>query len=430
MQEKPLYVRIRGKVLGPFGFTQLKTLRDRGQFRRFHEVSEDRKNWVPASTLSDLFPGEEAMVETDGHLREEPSAQADVSLEPVIPSQKESAPQQSPAEWYYIDSDEKRHGPVSRETLISLHFNGAINGSTPVWKAGLSEWLEFSSPAAGMTVPLSAHDSAPAQAVGVGGRARQQSATGQTLEDWQAAVGWRRLRVGITLVLLSVFLWLGTITLVLFSIWVSTIGKEKPAVLAFVLAILALLLGFTSQVTEAVGYGFCAAASVRGNSKGLAITAFILAIATSVLATCILILFLTTGLASPLKANGPSLEVAAGVVLVFYILALLLGIVKPVFFQFHLRATAISLCAREFAKGILYMTILYGAAAFLLFFVLFIPMFYPPLSPFSEASRLGTAALTMVVFEVITAILFLIWVIWFILVLFKSRHLIAERLPV
>src|SRR5229473_4716393 len=80
MQEKPLYVRIRGKVLGPFGFTQLKTLRERGQFRRFHEISEDRQNWVPASTLGDLFPGEEATAETDSQLKEQPSDLADVRL--------------------------------------------------------------------------------------------------------------------------------------------------------------------------------------------------------------------------------------------------------------------------------------------------------------------------------------------------------------
>jgi S1-C subfamily serine protease len=57
MSDKQLYVRVRGKVTGPFEFQQLRSLRDRGQFRRFHEVSEDRKLWVSASTISELFPG-------------------------------------------------------------------------------------------------------------------------------------------------------------------------------------------------------------------------------------------------------------------------------------------------------------------------------------------------------------------------------------
>lgn len=56
MNDKQLFVRVRGKVTGPFGLQQLQSLRDRGQFRRFHEVSEDRKRWVSASTISELFP--------------------------------------------------------------------------------------------------------------------------------------------------------------------------------------------------------------------------------------------------------------------------------------------------------------------------------------------------------------------------------------
>src|SRR5260370_32806690 len=57
MNDRQLYVRVRGKVTGPVGFQQLKSLRDRGQFRRCHEISDDRERWVCASTISELFPG-------------------------------------------------------------------------------------------------------------------------------------------------------------------------------------------------------------------------------------------------------------------------------------------------------------------------------------------------------------------------------------
>jgi putative serine protease PepD len=53
----PLYVRVRGQVMGPFDRGQLEALRDRGQLQRFHEVSEDRRQWRPAADVPDLFSG-------------------------------------------------------------------------------------------------------------------------------------------------------------------------------------------------------------------------------------------------------------------------------------------------------------------------------------------------------------------------------------
>jgi S1-C subfamily serine protease len=55
MGTTPLYVRVRGQVLGPFDRGQLEALRDRGQLQRFHEVSEDRQKWRPAADVPGLF---------------------------------------------------------------------------------------------------------------------------------------------------------------------------------------------------------------------------------------------------------------------------------------------------------------------------------------------------------------------------------------
>lgn len=56
MNPTHLYIRSRGKILGPFSCEQLQLLRERGQLRRFHEVSEDRVTWVTAASLTELFP--------------------------------------------------------------------------------------------------------------------------------------------------------------------------------------------------------------------------------------------------------------------------------------------------------------------------------------------------------------------------------------
>lgn len=43
-------------------------------------------------------------------------------------------------EWYYTDSQQQRHGPVSDEELIALHNRNLLTGDTLVWRDGLSGW--------------------------------------------------------------------------------------------------------------------------------------------------------------------------------------------------------------------------------------------------------------------------------------------------
>ncbi len=49
------FVRVRGRVQGPFELSRLKELRARGQFSRIFEVSEDGRHWVSSESLADLF---------------------------------------------------------------------------------------------------------------------------------------------------------------------------------------------------------------------------------------------------------------------------------------------------------------------------------------------------------------------------------------
>ena len=57
MSEEIWYVRKSGKVTGPFTRTQLDgLLASRPEISHFHEVSQDKQSWSPASTLSWIFP--------------------------------------------------------------------------------------------------------------------------------------------------------------------------------------------------------------------------------------------------------------------------------------------------------------------------------------------------------------------------------------
>ena len=53
--ESRYYIRIRGRVLGPYSVPQLHALRNRGQFSRAHEISSDRQTWRRAADIESLF---------------------------------------------------------------------------------------------------------------------------------------------------------------------------------------------------------------------------------------------------------------------------------------------------------------------------------------------------------------------------------------
>jgi GYF domain 2/Domain of unknown function (DUF4190) len=128
------YVRMRGKIHGPFDVEKLKKMYARGQFSRAHEVSQDKRSWQPAGTLTELFSAPEKRVPQAGDNvfvavdPDEEEVQLDVSEPPET------------ARWYYNIGDE-RHGPVSLMDLRQLLLNGQVSPHDLVWKEGLSDWM-------------------------------------------------------------------------------------------------------------------------------------------------------------------------------------------------------------------------------------------------------------------------------------------------
>lgn len=122
------FVRIRGKVMGPFGDAQLVSLRDRGQLKPFHEVSTDRILWAPASTLTHIF-------------------KPTVSSEPVNTgfesAQSNSGNDDGVANdgWFVADDEGNRKGPLDYKTVKSMVSSNQVSPDTMVWKAGMADWI-------------------------------------------------------------------------------------------------------------------------------------------------------------------------------------------------------------------------------------------------------------------------------------------------
>lgn len=108
------YVRIQGRVLGPFQTHQLLSMRDRGQFKQFHEVSFDQRTWYPAGNFPELFP---SMGGPPAPARSQPERTLPMDAEPPPPRRRaarvddyDDPPDQYDEPDYYNDRRPRRGG--------------------------------------------------------------------------------------------------------------------------------------------------------------------------------------------------------------------------------------------------------------------------------------------------------------------------------
>jgi len=113
------YIRVRGRVRGPYNMARLKLLHARGQLSRVHQVSTDGQAWVSASTLGQVFTVKPQVVEPQ-----------------VVQS---AGVEREATQWYY-QKDEQSHGPVSDDQLQAMIMRGELSGDDPVCEVGATQW--------------------------------------------------------------------------------------------------------------------------------------------------------------------------------------------------------------------------------------------------------------------------------------------------
>lgn len=129
MSERYWFIRSRGRVLGPFTVPQLETMRARGQFTQFFEISEDRLNWESAATLTHLFPPSNAGAAAG-------SASRAIAIDEG-PAPTTSSGQS--ADWFFAVGD-GRQGPIPFDELQAKANRGEVRPETLVWSAGMADW--------------------------------------------------------------------------------------------------------------------------------------------------------------------------------------------------------------------------------------------------------------------------------------------------
>ena len=126
------YIRVRGRVLGPYDVAQLKTLRGRGQFGRANEVSTDRQTWQSAASIEHLFGGTTAIVTTRAASKEAASV--------AEPSGSGPPGRSMTPVWHYAVGDEQC-GPVTLLELRGMIASSQLMPDDNVWKEGMADWI-------------------------------------------------------------------------------------------------------------------------------------------------------------------------------------------------------------------------------------------------------------------------------------------------
>lgn len=123
------YIRVRGRVSGPYDMQKLRGLKARGRLSRVHEVSTDSVNWQPATSVFGLFDDDVAGL-----------GGAAGGLAAGGPTESFDLPAAGGDDWYYA-SDGTQLGPVSTPMLRQMLQSGSLPGDTPVWRSGQPAWM-------------------------------------------------------------------------------------------------------------------------------------------------------------------------------------------------------------------------------------------------------------------------------------------------
>jgi TM2 domain-containing membrane protein YozV len=130
--EKQLYIRIRGRVLGPYNQDKLQSLARHGQLSRLHELSTDGTSWGRASAYPELFVNQE---------RQAVLTEEQVVLEVQKSVAKDGPPQMLSGQRWWYGKNGSESGPVDYATIQQLLVSGNLSPDDVVWTDGMTQWV-------------------------------------------------------------------------------------------------------------------------------------------------------------------------------------------------------------------------------------------------------------------------------------------------
>lgn len=130
------YIRVRGRVLGPYTVKQLVTLRARGQFSQSNEISLDREIWQSAATIDQVFKAAPRKSLSKTEAEQFVSESIPTSSTAAIGAADSSAE----AKVWYFSVGDKQDGPISLTDLRTFFSSRKLGSEDRVWQEGFADW--------------------------------------------------------------------------------------------------------------------------------------------------------------------------------------------------------------------------------------------------------------------------------------------------
>lgn len=140
MAEPTYFVKIRGRVIGPFGSDRMAQMVRQGNLSRIHQISLDGKSWQTASEFPQFF--QSAVVPTPVANSQPTARQPDnvsADMEIGFATAEQNSEGGDNEQWYYGINDQST-GPVSRSMIVQLLSTGQLSQSDMLWQSGMSDW--------------------------------------------------------------------------------------------------------------------------------------------------------------------------------------------------------------------------------------------------------------------------------------------------
>lgn len=122
-----IFLRFRGRTLGPFTSSKATEMLQRGQITRLHEVSADGASWIRAEDYYKSYFSRSTVTGAEDKEVKKTEEKPKVDEEPV-------------SEQWYAHFANQKQGPMSMVMLQQHVLSGSVNRDTLVWRPGLADW--------------------------------------------------------------------------------------------------------------------------------------------------------------------------------------------------------------------------------------------------------------------------------------------------
>lgn len=147
MADDNIYVRFKGKTLGPLTRQKIQDLARRGQITRMHDLSSDGMSWVKAEEFGDIFTSSRTPKAATPEPTNTPATASPAGgfrSEIAVSSVGQASPRPNEApdqtvQWYAHVGGENR-GPMDAAEIKSLIDGGQIDRETLIWRPGFDDW--------------------------------------------------------------------------------------------------------------------------------------------------------------------------------------------------------------------------------------------------------------------------------------------------